>query len=466
MKHVGVNVAADVLFSAAYTSIPGALVVVSADDPGMASSQNEQDNRRYAIAAGVPMLEPRDSQQAYDYLALAVDIAEQWQMPVMLRMTTRVCHSKSVVRFVQSAVQRVVHAYERDVNGRVMLPAYARSAHRRLRRKLSEIAVWAESAPVVERIDRSREIGIICSGPAALHVQEAAPDASLLILGMTHPLPQRPVESFIGSIKRCMVIEEGDPVLFESLRAAGFRVDRTPPEYRFGELNVQRVRSILNGEADELPLAAKGKAPELCAGCPHRAVFDVLRKHEITVSGDIGCYTLAALPPTSGMDSVVCMGASIGIGIGMRYVLPQDRPQKLVSVIGDSTFVHSGITGLVEMVYNAPASGHVVIVLDNGTTAMTGLQEHAATGRTLAKRPAPQLSIEGVARAIGVSRVEIIDPRLEATRFESTLLQMLDSDQVSVLIARRPCVLSAARRQSESRRAAECDIHTGKPAEG
>lgn len=449
MKHVGVNVAADALFSAAYTNVPGALIIISADDPGMASSQNEQDNRRYGIAAGVPVLEPADSQQAYDFVCKAVEIAERWELPVMLRMTTRICHSKSVVVADPRHAPRKVNGYTRNVAGRVMLPAFARAAHRQLREKLSQIAQAADALGLVEYVDGQKDLGIVCSGVTAMHVREAAPNASLMILGMCHPLPVKLVEPWVNSVKRCIVIEEGDSVIFESMRAAGLNVQKAPSEFRFGELNVQRVRNILAGEADAGAPQQTGKAPELCKGCPHRSVFEVLGRHELIVSGDIGCYTLAALSPLAGMDTVVCMGASIGVGIGLRYAIGSDDPRRVVSVIGDSTFVHSGITGLVELVYNPPDSGHVVIVLDNGTTAMTGLQEHPATGRSLTREPRPKLSIEAVAKAIGVNRVEVIDPRDENARFERVLLEMLESRDIGVIVARRECLLSHARNHLE-----------------
>lgn len=451
MKHVGVNVAADALFSAAYMSIPGALLLVSADDPGMASSQNEQDNRRYAIAAGLPLLEPSDSQQAYDYLGIAVDIAERWQIPVMLRLTTRICHSKSVVRIGRPSSAARPPTYTRDVAGRVLMPAYAKAAHRRLRAKLVEIRAWAESSPVNHVLPGSNELGIISSGVAVMHVREAAPEASVLSLGMSHPAPVEMIGDFVASVKRCLVVEEGDPVLLEMVRSLGHTVHGHPEVYRFGELNTDRVRSMLEGRTTESVATARGKPPELCAGCPHRLVFEIIARNGLAVSGDIGCYTLAALPPYSAIDSVVCMGASIGVGLGLRHVLDPAQAQRVVSVIGDGTFIHSGITGLVEMLYNAPPTGHVVIILDNDTTAMTGQQEHPGTGRALDHSPTNRLSIEALARAIGVSRVEVVDPSLETEHFERVLLEMLAARTTCVLIARRACLLAARRRKNAPR---------------
>jgi len=384
MKHVGLNVAADPLFTAAYSGVSGALLVVSADDPGMASSQNEQDNRRYAVAAGVPMLEPSDSQEAYDFFAEAIEISERWHLPVLFRMTTRVCHSKTILqrRAAEVTPARVAN-FEHDRQARVMVPANARPAHRRLRAKLAEIAAWNETSPLNTIIAGQKSLGIVTSGISYVHVCEAAPEACILKLGMTHPLPIEKIRNFAQSVKRCMVIEEGDPYLVDALLAQGITVEGKAEMYRFGEFDVTRVRRILAGDLSPEPAPLPGKAPLLCPGCPHRRVFEVLRDLDCIVSGDIGCYTLGVLPPFNAMDTCVCMGASIGVGLGLRHVLPEEQARRVVSVIGDSTFIHSGLTGMAEMVYNPPKTGHVLLILDNNTTAMTGLQEHPGTGRTL-----------------------------------------------------------------------------------
>lgn len=384
MKHVGVNVAADPLFTSAYTGVRGGFVFISADDPGMASSQNEQDNRRYARAAGVLMLEPADAQEAYEYTMRAYEISEAWRLPVMIRMTTRVCHSKSVVRPSGVAIKppEPPH-FVRDFASLVMVPAFARPAHRRLREKLARAEEWNEQSGLNRKIMKSEELGIITSGVSFHHVCEAAPEASLLKLGMTYPLPMQTIKKFIESVKRCVVIEEGDPYLVEAIRYEGGTVDGKPDMYRFGELNVSRVRRILNGDTSPEPVPPRGKPPQLCQGCPHRMTFAVMKKYDCIVSGDIGCYTLSVLPPFETMDSCVCMGASVTVGLGLRHALPPEEAKRVVSVIGDSTFVHSGLTGIAEMVYNPPPTGHVVVILDNGTTAMTGMQEHPGTGRTL-----------------------------------------------------------------------------------
>jgi indolepyruvate ferredoxin oxidoreductase alpha subunit len=446
MKHVGLNVAADPLFTAAYTGVSGALVVVSADDPGMASSQNEQDNRRYAVAAGLPMLEPSDSQEAYDFLGWAVRISEQWHLPVILRMTTRVCHSKTIVeaRPLAATAPPAPH-FERDIAQRVMIPAYARPAHRRLREKLAQIATWGETAPLIRRIDGDRKLGLIASGISYEHAMEAAPGASFLKLGLTYPLPIENIRRFAAGVERCVVIEEGDPYLVEALRAADIPVEGKPEMYRFGELNVERVRRILARDVSPEPAPPRGKPPQLCVGCPHRIVFETLGKLGCIVAGDIGCYTLGVLPPFEAMDSCVCMGASIGVGLGLRHVLPEAEARKVVSVIGDSTFVHSGITGLVEMIYNPPPTGHVVLILDNGTTAMTGLQEHPGTGRTLDHRPTGRVVFENLAHALGISEVHVLENLKDAAALEELMMRLMPSGKLALVIVRRPCLLTAKR---------------------
>ena len=452
MKHVGLNVAADPLFTAAYTGVSGALIVVSADDPGMSSSQNEQDNRRYAVAAGLPAIEPADSQEAYDFFFTAIEISERWHLPVIFRMTTRVCHSKSTVvprEADDSAAVPTTH-FEHDIAGRVMIPAYARPAHRRLRAKLAEIVAWGEDCEL-NRVEPGQPgqpgesaLGIIASGVSYLHAAEAAPGASILKIGLVNPLPLEKARTFVAGVDRAVVIEEGDPIIADSLRAAGIAVESKAEMYRFGELDVPRVRRILAADMSPEQPPARGQPPELCPACPYHTVYATLKKHDCIVAGDIGCYTLGVLPPYQAMDTCVAMGASIGVGLGLRHVLPDEEARRVVSIIGDSTFVHSGISGLVEMAYNPPPTGHVVIVLDNGTTAMTGQQEHPGTGRSLDHAPTNKLSIEGLASAIGISSVTVIDAYAEPKRFEHLLLERLAAPELSVIVARRPCILAAA----------------------
>jgi indolepyruvate ferredoxin oxidoreductase alpha subunit len=444
MKHVGLNVAADPLFTVALTRLDGALIVVSADDPGMASSQNEQDNRRYALAAGVPMLEPSDSQEAYEFTLRAIELSERWQCPVLLRMTTRVCHSKTVVRrgSVRIAPPGAPH-FEHDFPSRVMIPAYAKPAHRRLRKRLAEIAAWNDAEGLNQLIPGSTSVGIITSGVAFQYVREAAPEASVLKLGVTYPLPIERMRSFAESVDLCYVIEEGDPYLVEAARTAGISVEGKPEAYRFGELTTARVRRILEEDDTPEPKPVPGKPPALCPGCPHRSAYGALKNLNCLVPGDIGCYSLGVLPPFEMMDTLVCMGAGIGVGLGMRHSLPPDEARRVVSVIGDSTFVHSGITGLVEMVYNPPETGHVVLILDNGTTAMTGMQEHPGTGRTLAHSSTGKVNFEALVRSLGIQNVFVIDPVKDAAEFEKLVKDCLEKPELSVVIARRNCLLAA-----------------------
>ena len=455
MKHVGLNVAADPLFTATYTGVTGALIVVSADDPGMASSQNEQDNRHYAVAAGVPMLEPSDSQEAYDLTLQAVEISERWKIPVLLRLTTRVCHSKPIVRPRATTAPPPTPNFERDIRGRVMVPAYARPAGRRLRQKLSEMQAWNETCPLNRVVEGDKSLGIITSGISCMHVREAVPQASVLKLGFTYPLPLEKIRAFAAGVNRCLVIEEGDPYLADAIRAAGVKVESKPDMYRFGELNVPRVKRILAGDISAEPAPVPGKPPQLCPGCSHRYVFEALHKLDCIVAGDIGCYTLGVLPPFEAMDSCVCMGASIGVGLGLRHVLPPEQARRVVSVIGDSTFVHGGITGLVEMVYNPPPTGHVLLILDNSTTAMTGHQEHPGTGRTLEHEPTSKLSFEDLARSLGIQNVQIIDPSTDPAGLARLLQNCLANGQLNVIIARRPCLLIAGKIKEYDRAASQ-----------
>jgi len=445
MKHVGVNVAADPLFTAAYTGVDGALVLVSADDPGMSSSQNEQDNRRYAVAAGIPMVEPSSSQEAYDFALAAFEMSARWKIPVILRMTTRVCHSKSVARRRPSPLPPApTPHFVRDIRGRVMIPGYARPAHKRLRQKLSEIAHWAETSPLNVRRDADRGLGVITAGISYQHVREAAPSASVLKLGTVFPLPLGLIASFARGVERCVVVEEGDPVFADAIRAAGVAVESKADMFRFGELSVERVQRILARDDSPEPPPPKAKPPELCEACPYHPVYGALRRMNCIVAGDIGCYTLGVMEPHQAMDTCVAMGASIGVGLGLRHVLPEAEARRVVSVIGDSTFIHSGVNGLMEMVYNPPATGHVLLVLDNGTTAMTGQQEHPGTGRKLDHSATGHVSIEGLARAAGVEHVYVHDPVKDPAGFEKLLRERLAANDLAVIVARRPCILAAA----------------------
>jgi len=448
MKHVGLNVAADPFFTIAYSGTPGGLVVITADDPGMASSQNEQDNRRYAIAAGVPMFEPSDSQECYDMLCAAFELSDKFRSPVLFRMTTRVCHSQCIIdrRYADAPRAENPASFTKDPKSNVMVPAFAKLAHRRMRADLHTMADFNDKGDFTVEKSGSAALGIITSGISYQHVLDAAPEASVLKLGMTYPLPEQTIRDFAAKVDRCLIIEEGDPVLFEQIMAMGIAVENKLEEFRFGELNVARVRKLIARDATPEAPGAPGKPPQLCLGCPHRKTFEVLRDTGCIVSGDIGCYTLGVMPPFSAIDSCVCMGASVTVGLGMRHTLPEAEARKVVSVIGDSTFLHTGINGIVEMVYNRPKTGHVVIILDNRITAMTGCQENPATGRKLDhKTPAFAVSLENIVRGIGVDNCDVIDTTAEPEKFAEILKMRLASNDCSVIIARRPCILAMAK---------------------
>ncbi len=459
MKHVGLNVAADPLFSAAYSGVAGALLIVSADDPGMASSQNEQDNRYYARFANLPMLEPSDSQEAYDYTLYAIKISERWKIPVILRLTTRVCHSVCCLQKNTDLVKKLPdvepnHKYQKDVRSRVLMPVNARPAHQRLLQKLEEIAQWNETSelnqiitPEKDALHNKYELGIITSGISYVYAREAAPQSAFLKLGMTWPLPKNKIMAFIQQCKSCYVIEEGERLIEDSIRSYGINVHGKSTPFICGELNVARVRKILKGDASPETPPPPGRAPRLCPGCPHTNAFEVLRDLKCIVAGDIGCYTLGTLPPYDAMDTCICMGASITNGLGLRYMLTKEEARRVVSVIGDSTFFHSGITGIVEMVYNPSPTGHIVLILDNETTAMTGLQEHPGSGKNLMGKPAKRILPEEIVKAIGVDFVKVFDPVSEKQKFKETMESLLEKDENAVIILRRSCLLATKKRQ-------------------
>jgi len=476
MKHVGLNVAADVLFTMAYSGVQGGYVLIVADDPGMASSQNEQDSRRYAEAAAVPMFEPCDSQDAYDMLRTAFELSERWQIPVIYRVTTRVCHSKSPVKprvpmdQVPADTGAPTPSFVRNIQHRVMVPGHAKPAHKRLRNKLVELTQWNEQEGPTHIENRSGELGIITAGISYHHARDAAPEASILKLGMSYPLPLEKIRAFAKSVKRCVVIEENDPWLANALKAEGIAVEAKDDSiYRFGELSVDRVARILAKDSSPEPVPVRGKPPELCVGCPHRSSFEVLKELDCIVAGDIGCYTLAALPPLQAMDMMIDMGAAIGMGLGLRHVLPHAEAKRVVSVIGDSTFLHSGITGLVEMAYNAPQTGHVVIILDNGTTAMTGQQEHPGTGRKLDGNFTHRVDFEALAKACGIPNVMTINPVREKQAFQDAVRSALQKDELTFIVAKSPCILAVAhiastekeRKEWESKAAGVCGNNCG-----
>ena len=440
MKHVGVNVAADPIFTASYTGVKGGLVIVTADDPEMHSSQNEQDNRHYAIAAKIPMLEPSDSAEAKAYTRLAFSLSERFDVPVFLRTTTRVSHATGAVVLGDVEPPAVPLGFVEEPAKWVMLPVNARRRHVLVEERMRALREFAETfeGNRIEWGDRS--LGIITAGVAYQYVREAFPDASVLKLGLAHPLPERLVRAFAAGVKRLIVVEELDPIIETHVKALGVPVEGKDRIPLLGELNPRIVRQAISGEAAPVcePAVVPNRPPNLCAGCPHRSLFFALNKCKVTVTGDIGCYTLSALPPLKSMDTCVCMGASIGTAFGMERALGEAARGKVVAVIGDSTFVHSGITGLINVVYNRGFS--TVIILDNGTTAMTGAQDHPGTGKTLQAEAAHRLDLAALCRAIGVEHVYTVNPHDQETT-EAVLRREINRDAPSVVIARASCVL-------------------------
>jgi indolepyruvate ferredoxin oxidoreductase alpha subunit len=446
MKHVGLNVASDALMTVSYTGIKGGLVVVSADDPGMHSSQNEQDNRNYAKFAKIPMLEPSDSEEARLFVRRAFQISEKFDTPVLLRLTTRISHSKSVVRLQRRQEPDRDFSFEKDPAKYVMVPANARVRHRLVERRLLKLSAFSDSISI-NRIEAGNpRIGIITSGICYQYCKEVAPEASYLKLGMSYPLPVDKIRQFSKTVRKLFVVEELDPFLEEQIRGLGLRVHGKPVELRCGELNPELVREILTGKkAHHKAPVAKGRArpPVMCAGCGHRGVFYVLSKLKLHVTGDIGCYTLGALPPLRSLDTCICMGAAIGNAAGMSRVLPPEKRRNVVAVIGDSTFLHAGLPGLMDMAYNQTPG--TVIILDNSTTAMTGRQDHPGTGRTLKGAATKRVDYEKLCLALGANSVQTVDP-YDLKAVKEAITRAMDEEGLSVVVSRRECVLITRKR--------------------
>ncbi|HOC31220.1 MAG TPA: indolepyruvate ferredoxin oxidoreductase subunit alpha [Armatimonadota bacterium] len=443
MKHVGVNVAADPLLTLAYTGVNAGLVLVSADDPGIHSSQNEQDNRFYGRFARIPVIEPSDSQECKDFMGAALHMSEDQDTVVILRSTTRISHSKSLVT-VSSREERPLLPYSKDILKYVMVPGNALRRQPEVLSRHARIEAYVETSPL-NRIEwGDRRIGVITAGIAYQYVKDAYPDVSVLKLGITYPLPVNLIREFAKGVETVVVIEELEPFLYENVLLTGVEAVHSGLP-RVGELSaakVQKALARLLGEEPEPVLTVPAKVPMrppvMCPGCPHRSVFYVLQKMELMVSGDIGCYTLGALPPLSALDIFMSMGASIGMALGMEKADPASA-SRTVAVIGDSTFLHSGVTGLMDMVYNK--SRGTVIILDNGTVAMTGHQDHPATGVTAQGEETRITAIEDVAAGVGVRRITVLDP-FDIKNLEKVLREELKAEEVSVIIARSPCVLT------------------------
>ncbi len=441
MKHVGVNVAADPLFTFSYTGVRGGMVLVVADDPEMHSSQDEQDSRHYARFAKVPMFEPADSQEALDFTRLAFDVSEKFDAPIMVRSTTRISHSKSIVVTGEPTDELPETSLERNPSKFVMLPGNARVRHPFVEKRLEEMADWA-CAQDFNRIEEGDgKIGIITSGVAYQYAREVFPHADILKLGLVFPLPKKLISDFAKRFETIYVIEELDPFIEEQVKAMGIKVTGKEKVPICGELTPGRVRQafdvdppMLQSVEEDLP----PRPPNMCPGCPHRGVFHALSRLKAFVTGDIGCYTLGFMPPLNAMDTCICMGASIGNATGLSKVLSEEERQKVVAVIGDSTFLHTGINGLMDMVYNKSTA--TVLILDNSTTGMTGRQDNPSTGYALDGTDAPQVDLEAICRALGVKHVTTIDPyKFSDTR--AVIKEAMERPEVSVVITRRPCVL-------------------------
>ena len=440
MKHVGINVAADPLYTAAYTGVRGGLVLVVADDPGMYSSQNEQDSRMVARAAMVPIVEPSDSAEAKEFMKYAYDLSEKYDTPVILRSTTRLSHSQGLVELEERAEPFDI-PYERDMAKYVMMPGNAIKRHVVVEARMKQMAEDANSLPInrVEYNDLS--VGFITNGIAYQYVKEAMPQASVLKLGLLNPLPRKLIEEFAAKVDKLYIFEELEPVVEEQVKSWGIQKAVGKEIFTVqGEYSANLIRERVLGQTSQVDKAAQvpARPPILCPGCPHRSVYTVLNKLKIHAAGDIGCYTLGAVAPLSVIDTTICMGASISTLHGMEKAKGREYIKSWVAVIGDSTFMHTGINSLMNMVYNQ-ATG-TVIILDNSTTGMTGHQDHAATGKTLKGQVVPAINIYGLCKSLGIEHVCEVDA-FDQAELERVIKEEVARDAVSVIITKAPCAL-------------------------
>ena len=439
MKHVGFNVAADPAYTVSYMGVSGGLVFVVADDPGLYSSQNEQDTRMVARAAALPVLEPSDSAEAKEYMKAAFALSEQFDRPFILRTTTRLAHSQGLVELGEREAAED-KPYEKNVGKTVMMPGNAKLRHIEIEKRNLELAEAANTLPVNKAEMNDTKIGVITSGIPYQYVKEAMPDASVLKLGMVNPLPRKMIEEFAAKVEKLYIIEELDPVIEEQVKSWGIEAAGKELFTVQGEYSANMIRAAILGEGIEAgePAQAPGRPPILCPGCPHRSVFHVLNKLKIHAAGDIGCYTLGAVAPLSVVDTTICMGASISSLHGMEKAKGKEYIKNWVAVIGDSTFLHTGVNSLMNMIYNK-ATG-TVMILDNSTTGMTGHQDHAATGKTLQGEPTYAIDIAALCRAIGVKNVAEVNA-FDIKTLEKTVKEEIAKDEVSVIITKSPCVL-------------------------
>ncbi len=437
-KHVGINVAMDPLMTSSYTGINAGFVIVICDDPGLHSSQNEQDTRWLSIYGKLPMIEPSSPSEAYLFIKEAFRISEQFDTPVLFRMTTRVAHSKEGVQ-IADRTEIPKKALPKDISKYVMVPGNAFKRHILVEQRMEKLRSYAETTSLNSLETGNSGIGFLTSGVSYHYIKETFPEASVLKLGFTYPFCDSKIKEFSQNLKELYIVEELDPFLEEHVKALGIPFKTKDNSFRVGELQPQDVPRIVEG-LPRTEAKSTSRKPVLCRGCPHRFVFTILKRLKVTVAGDIGCYTLGATPPLSALHTCICMGAGITVHEGLRRAHPD---QKIIGVIGDSTFIHSGITGLINAVYNNMRG--VIIILDNSTTAMTGGQNHPGTGQTITGQKAPRLLLEEICKSCGVSNVDVLTP-FQFREMESLIKQRLTEDGLSVIIAREPCRLIELRR--------------------
>ena len=442
MKHVGLNVMADPVFTVSYTGVNGGLVFCVADDPGMHSSQNEQDSRHYAKASKIMMLEPSDSEECKEFTKLAFELSEEFDTPCFLRLSTRVSHSQSLVE-LSSRKSDELKPYEKNIGKYVMMPGNAIKRHVVVEERIRKLTEYAEDCQFNKIENNNSKIGVVTAGISYMYAKEALGErVNYLKLGMVYPLPEKLIKDFANMCDELYVIEELDPYIEEHIKSLGIRVTGKEKFTLLGEYTPQMIRKAVfnenSPEFTELSESIPVRPPVMCAGCPHRATYFVLKKLGLVVSGDIGCYTLGAVAPLSSVDTTICMGASVSAAHGMAKARGIEFNKKLVSVIGDSTFMHSGITGLVDIVYNKGAN--TVIILDNSITGMTGHQDNPTTGYTIRGEETKQVNLLTLCKAIGVENVKVCDP-FNLKEFEKVVKEETEKDEPSVIIAQRPCAL-------------------------
>ena len=441
MKHVGLNVAADPLYTASYTGINGGLVAVVADDPGLHSSQNEQDTRNHGKASKIPVIEPSDSDECKEFTRLAYEFSEKFDTPVILRLTTRVAHSQSLVNIGEKC-EYSLKDIEKNPGKYVMMPAMAKKRHEVVEKRCEDISEYGYECPFNKVEYNDKKIGIITCGISYQYAKEVLPDASYLKLGITYPISKKLVKEFASNVEKIYVIEELDPFIEDFCRSIGIDVIGKEIFTKLGEYNSQMIKKAILGEDSPVEIKIDEnipvRPPVMCPGCPHRGMYYILKKLKLRVCGDIGCYTLGALAPLSSVDYCVCMGAGIGMAHGMEKARGKEFTENTVAVIGDSTFIHSGITGLIDVVYNKGLS--TVIILDNSITGMTGHQQNPTTGYTIKGEPTKNVDLIKLANAVGIDRVVVADP-FDLDNFEKIVKEEISTDEPSVIISQRPCAL-------------------------